>query len=145
MVGVSSLSLSLSLIHILLECGGEAKLATYHTKLMQTDWKCKEDISIELKGLNMDVVWENIIVQIGGITIEQGNTLDEQIAFCLLYTSYSLSGSMIMISASDASMRLVISFLAVKDLPEPDTPRMNELPFRSFLLSAIIMFFEMTF
>ena len=28
----------------------------------------------------MDAVWENIIVQIGGITIEQGNTLDEQIA-----------------------------------------------------------------
>ena len=65
---------------LVLECGGEAKLATYHTKLMQTDWKCKEDISIELKGLNMDAVWENIIVQIGGITIEQGNTLDEQIA-----------------------------------------------------------------
>ena len=28
----------------------------------------------------MDAVWENIIVQIGGITIEQGNTLDKQIA-----------------------------------------------------------------
>ena len=27
----------------------------------------------------MDAVWENIIVQIGGITVEQGNTLDEQI------------------------------------------------------------------
>ena len=65
---------------LILECDGEAKLATYHTKLMQTDWKRKEDISIELKGLNMDTVWKNIIVQIGGITIEQGNTLDEQIA-----------------------------------------------------------------
>ena len=28
----------------------------------------------------MDAVWENIIVQIGGITIEQDKTLDEQIA-----------------------------------------------------------------
>ena len=65
---------------LVLECDGEAKLAIYHTKLMQTDWKRKEDLSIELKGLNMDTVWENIIVQIGGITIEQGNTLDEQIA-----------------------------------------------------------------
>ena len=65
---------------LVLECAGEVKLATYHTKLMQTDWKRKEDLSIELKGLNMDTVWENIIVQIGGITIEQGNTLDEQIA-----------------------------------------------------------------
>lgn len=65
---------------LVLECDGEAKLATYHTKLMQTDWKRKENLSIELKGLNMDAVWENIIIQIGGITIEQGNTLDEQIA-----------------------------------------------------------------
>ena len=65
---------------LILECGSEAKLATYHTKLMQTDWKRKENLSIELKGLNMDTVWEKIIVQIGGITIEQGNTLDKQIA-----------------------------------------------------------------
>lgn len=65
---------------LVLECDGEAKLAIYHTKLMQTEWKPKEDLSIELKGLNMDAVWENIIVQIGGITIVQGNTLDEQIA-----------------------------------------------------------------
>lgn len=65
---------------LVLECDAEAKLAIYHTKLMQTDWKRKEDLSIELKGLNMDNVWENIIVQIGGIKIEQGNTLDEQIA-----------------------------------------------------------------
>ena len=65
---------------LVLECDGEAKLATYHTKLMQTEWKPKESLSIELKGLNMDAVWENIIVQIGGIMIEQGNTLDEQIA-----------------------------------------------------------------
>lgn len=65
---------------LILECGDEAKLATYHAKLMQTEWKRKEDLSIELKGLNMDAVWENIIVQIGGITVDQGNTLDEQIA-----------------------------------------------------------------
>ena len=62
---------------LVLECGGEAKLATY---LMQTEWKRKEDLSIDLKGLNLDAVWENIIVQIGGITVAQGNTLDEQIA-----------------------------------------------------------------
>ena len=65
---------------LILECGDEAKLATYHTKLMQTEWKRKEALSVELKGLNLDSVWENIIMQIGGITIEQGNTLDEQIA-----------------------------------------------------------------
>ena len=65
---------------LVLECGDEVKLATYHTKLMQTEWKRKEALSVELKGLNLDSVWENIIMQIGGITIDQGNTLDEQIA-----------------------------------------------------------------
>lgn len=65
---------------LVLKCGDEAKLATYHTKLMQTEWKRKEALSVELKGLNLDSVWENIIMQIGGITIDQGNTLDEQIA-----------------------------------------------------------------
>ena len=65
---------------LVLECGNEAKLATYHTKLMQTEWKRKEALFVELKGLNLDSAWENIIMQIGGITIDQGNTLDEQIA-----------------------------------------------------------------
>lgn len=65
---------------LILECGDEAKLATYHAKLMQTEWKQKEELSIDLKGLNLDAVWENIIIQIGGITVDQGNTLDEQIA-----------------------------------------------------------------
>ena len=64
---------------LVLECGNEAKLATYYAKLMQTEWKRKEDLSIELKGLNMDVVWENVIIQIGGIKVNQGNSLDEQI------------------------------------------------------------------
>lgn len=35
---------------------------------------------IQPKELNFDTVCENIIVQIGGIQIEQGNTLDEQLA-----------------------------------------------------------------
>lgn len=65
---------------LVLEYDGKAKLAIYHSKLMQTEWKRTEDLSIELKGLDMDAVWENIIVQIGNIQIEQGNTLNEQIA-----------------------------------------------------------------
>lgn len=64
---------------LILQHENKAKLAIYHTKLMQTDWLNTENLSIELKGLNLDTVWENIIVQVGGITIEQGNSLDEQI------------------------------------------------------------------
>lgn len=65
---------------MVLEYAQEVKLATYRTKLLQTAWLPKSDVSLELKGLDLDSVWENIIVQIGGLTIELGNTIDEQIS-----------------------------------------------------------------
>lgn len=67
-------------ILLVLEHNEESKLAVYHTKLMQTDWKPTDDCRIELKGLNLDRVWDNIVAEVGGFEIEQGNTLDEQIA-----------------------------------------------------------------
>ena len=66
-------------ILFILECGQEAKLAIYYTKLIQTEWRDKESLTIDLKGLNFDKVWENIVKEIGNIKIEQGNSLDEQI------------------------------------------------------------------
>ena len=65
---------------LVLDFNGEQKLAIHHTKLIHNDWKPSDDCSISLKGLNLDTVWENLITQIGGIEIEQGNSLDEQIA-----------------------------------------------------------------
>lgn len=58
----------------------EAKLAVYHTKVIQTQWLPLDQLTLELKGLDLDKVWENVIVQIGGIQMESGNTLDQQIA-----------------------------------------------------------------
>ena len=58
----------------------EAKLAVYHTKVIQTQWLPLDQLNLELKGLDLDKVWENVIVQIGGIQMESGNTLDQQIA-----------------------------------------------------------------
>ena len=66
-------------ILFILECGQEAKLAIYYTKLIQTEWRDKESLTIDLKGLNFDKVRENIVKEIGNIKIEQGNSLDEQI------------------------------------------------------------------
>ncbi len=66
-------------ILFVLKYGSESKLAVYHTKIMQTDWKPTEEQRIELQGLNLDKVWENVVVTIGDVEIEQGNTLDEQI------------------------------------------------------------------
>lgn len=64
----------------ILELEGQSKLAIYHTKLMQTDWNPTATYNIELHGLNLDKVWENIVVSISGISITNGNTLDEQLA-----------------------------------------------------------------
>lgn len=64
---------------LVLECEGERKLAIYHTKLIHTDWMPADACTVTLKGLDLEAVWENFIVQVGGITIEQGNSLDEQI------------------------------------------------------------------
>lgn len=38
-----------------------------------------DELQMELQGLNFDMVWENIIVQVGGIQIEQGYSLEEQL------------------------------------------------------------------
>jgi hypothetical protein len=67
-------------ILLLLECGTDSKLAIYRGKLMQTEWKPSDSLAITLKGLDLDAVWENVVVQVGNVEIEQGNTLDEQIA-----------------------------------------------------------------
>ena len=61
------------------EYENESRLAIYHTKVMQTAWKPIEEQKVELKGLNLDTVWENIVIAVGGVNIEKGNTLDEQI------------------------------------------------------------------
>ena len=65
---------------LILEFEGQRKLAIYHGKLIQTAWMNADDCTVTLRGLDLDAVWENLIVQVGGITIEQGNTLDQQIA-----------------------------------------------------------------
>ena len=65
---------------LVLDCNDERKLAIHHTKLIQSDWKPTDDCSVALTGLNLDTVWENLITQVGGIEIEQGHSLDEQIA-----------------------------------------------------------------
>ena len=65
---------------LVLECGKERRLAVYHTKLIQGEWMLADDCTLALKGLNLDDVWNNIVIQIGSIDIEEGNSLEEQIA-----------------------------------------------------------------
>ena len=66
-------------ILFVLEYEDESRLAIYHTKVMQAAWMPTEEQKVELKGLNLDTVWENIVIAVGGVNIEKGNSLDEQI------------------------------------------------------------------
>jgi hypothetical protein len=64
-----------------LEHDGAARLAVLRAgKVIESGERPLDEWSISLAGLNFDSVWENIIVQIGGITIAEDSTLDEQIA-----------------------------------------------------------------
>lgn len=65
-----------------LHYGDEVQQAIYHTKLITSVWQPinqKSEI-INLTGLTLDTVWENIVKSIGQIDVESGNTLTEQIA-----------------------------------------------------------------
>lgn len=64
----------------ILDYGSERKVAIYQTKLLSTKWMPIDEFSLSIKGLNIDSVWENFVIQIGNVVIEEGNTIDEQIA-----------------------------------------------------------------
>lgn len=67
-------------ILFVLECGNESKLAIYHSKLMQTDWMPTTEQRVELKGLNLDKVWENLIRSLECGVWNEKLSLDENIA-----------------------------------------------------------------
>ncbi len=63
----------------LLRYEDDAMLAVYHFKLFNTPWRAIDKISLPLSGLNLDIVWENIVSSIGQFTVEEGKSLSEQI------------------------------------------------------------------
>ena len=60
----------------------QVQFAIFHTKLLTSAWQFLTPNSpfLTLQGLNLDVVWENIVKSIGQIDVEEGYTLREQIA-----------------------------------------------------------------
>lgn len=48
-------------------------------KYYHTDWMPQDELNLKIEGLNMDSVWENFIIQVGGVEVEQGKSLAEQI------------------------------------------------------------------
>lgn len=67
-------------ILFVLEYENESRLAIYHIKVMQTEWKPTENQRIELQGLNLDTVWENIVKSLECGVWNEELSLDENIA-----------------------------------------------------------------
>ena len=59
--------------------GEKVQLAVYHTKFLAGKWQSADTVGIPLVGLNLDAVWQNMVVSIGDMEIVEGNTLAEQI------------------------------------------------------------------
>lgn len=57
----------------------KAQFAIHHTKLICSEWQHRDTLNVPLAGLDLDAVWENIVATIGSITVQEGNTLTEQI------------------------------------------------------------------
>lgn len=57
------------------------QFAIFQTKLLHSEWKKEEDCELNLIGLDLDVVWQNLVSQVSGIIAQGGNTLDEQISY----------------------------------------------------------------
>lgn len=59
----------------------EYRLAVYHTKLFISDWQFLTPNSslLTLTGLTLDAVWQSLVSSIGQFSVEQENSLTEQI------------------------------------------------------------------
>lgn len=66
-------------ILFVLEYNGESKLAIYRTKIIQSEWKPTDKQNIELQGLNLDKVWENIVKSLECGVWNEELSLDENI------------------------------------------------------------------
>lgn len=62
------------------EASESGKAAFKVNRYYHTDWMLEDELTLEIDGLNLDAVWDNFIIQVGGVELEQGNSLDEQIA-----------------------------------------------------------------
>lgn len=58
----------------------DERLALWQTKLIMNEWHPAGSQSLPMRGLSMDAIWEGVVTEVGGLQIEEGLTLNEQIA-----------------------------------------------------------------
>lgn len=69
-----------NLLFVLINPQEQAKLAIFEQELFQTAWQEKEEINVPLEGIDIDQIWQNLVLFIGGFSLENENTLAQQIA-----------------------------------------------------------------
>lgn len=65
---------------LVLEYEGQHSMAIWQTRLIVQDWVSPESLRVELIGLDLDRVWENVVAGAAGIEMARGQSLDEQLA-----------------------------------------------------------------
>lgn len=68
-----------NLLFVLTNTQDQAKLAIFEQELFQTAWQTIEEINVPLEGIDIDQVWQNLVLSIGGFNLEKQNTLAQQI------------------------------------------------------------------
>ena len=76
-------------IIFVLDYGAYFQVSVYKEKVLTTD-KLSNDIILELKGLDLSKVWDNLIIDIFNINVEQGKTLKEQVQKNSAYEALAL-------------------------------------------------------
>lgn len=64
---------------IALQFGEQVQFAIHHGRLFFAPWQAADEASLPLNGLSLDDVWQSMVTTIGDITVQDGNTLTEQI------------------------------------------------------------------
>lgn len=65
---------------LVLEYEGQQSLAVWQTHLILNPWAAPDSLRVELNGLDLNKVWENIVAGLAGVQVTQGTTLEEQLA-----------------------------------------------------------------
>lgn len=63
----------------LISYGDKFKLAIYQGKLFQTNYQEPDNLKIQLEGMNLDTIWQNLVLSISGYELEGDRDLAEQI------------------------------------------------------------------
>lgn len=57
----------------------QVQFAIFHERLFFSPWQPADEANLPLNGLSLDDVWQSMVTTIGDITVQDGNTLTEQI------------------------------------------------------------------